>query len=124
MVNLKERGVKAFIWDFFGKMSTHGMGFIVTIFLARLLEPSDFGLIAIIMVIIGIASVFTDVGLGGAHSAEKSTPCSLFFCLLFQHRYWFSKDRIKEEAVIEVKYISDVLIPNLEDALALNFNVN
>jgi hypothetical protein len=80
--------------------------------------------IAMIMVIIGIASVFTDVGLGGAHSAEKSTPCSLFFCLLFQHRYWFSKDRIKEEAVIEVKYISDVLIPNLEDALALNFNVN
>ena len=66
MVNLKERGIKAFIWDFFGKMSTHGMGFIVTIFLARLLEPSDFGLIAIIMVIIGIASVFTDVGLGGA----------------------------------------------------------
>lgn len=47
-------------------MATHGMGFIVTIFLARLLEPSDFGLIAMIMVIIGIASVFTDVGLGAA----------------------------------------------------------
>ena len=66
MDNLKEQGSKAFIWDFFGKMATHGMGFVVTIFLARLLEPSDFGLIAIVMVIIGIASVFTDVGLGGA----------------------------------------------------------
>lgn len=64
--NLKQQGTKAFIWDFFGKMATHGMGFIVTIFLARLLEPSDFGLIAMIMVIIGIASVFTDVGLGAA----------------------------------------------------------
>jgi len=66
LVNLKERGVKAIIWDFFGKMATHGMTFIVSIFLARLLEPSDFGLIAIVMVIIGMASVFSDVGLGGA----------------------------------------------------------
>ncbi|KYJ86993.1 hypothetical protein AS592_00345, partial [Sulfurovum riftiae] len=44
----------------------HGMGFIVTIFLARLLEPAEFGLIAMVMVIIGIAQVFTDVGLGSA----------------------------------------------------------
>ena len=66
MSSLKAQGTKAFIWDFFGKMATHGMGFVVSIFLARLLEPSDFGLIAMVMVIIGIASVFTDVGLGGA----------------------------------------------------------
>lgn len=66
MKDLKSQGTKAFIWDFFGKMVTHGMGFIVSIFLARLLEPSDFGLIAMVMVIIGIASVFTDVGLGAA----------------------------------------------------------
>jgi len=66
MSNLKEQGKKAFIWDFSGKMATHGMGFVVSIFLARLLEPSDFGLIAIVMVIIGGASVFTDIGLGGA----------------------------------------------------------
>jgi len=66
MSTLKQQGTKAFIWDFFGKMATHGMGFVVSIFLARLLEPSDFGLIAMIMVIIGIAGVFTDVGLGSA----------------------------------------------------------
>jgi len=64
--NLKAKGTKAFIWDFFGKIAIHGMGFVVSIFLARILEPSDFGLIAMVMVIIGIATVFTDVGLGGA----------------------------------------------------------
>jgi len=42
------------------------MGFVVTIFLARLLAPSDFGLIAMVMVIVGIANVFSDIGLGGA----------------------------------------------------------
>jgi len=64
--NLKSKSIKAFIWDFSGKMATQGTGFIVTIFLARLLGPEDFGLIAMIMVIVGIAQVFTDIGLGGA----------------------------------------------------------
>ena len=58
MDNLKARGFSALIWDFFGKMARHGTTFIVTIFLARLLEPSDFGLIAIIMVIVMVAMVF------------------------------------------------------------------
>ena len=66
MTTLKAQGTKAFIWDFFGKMTTYGMGFVVSIFLARLLEPSDFGLVAMVMVIIGMAAVFTDVGLGAA----------------------------------------------------------
>lgn len=66
MEDLKEQGTKAFLWDFFGKLAMHGASFIVTIFLARLLEPAEFGLIAMVMVIIGIAQVFTDVGLGSA----------------------------------------------------------
>jgi len=66
MDNLKSRGLNALIWDFFGKIARYGTTFIVTIVLARLLEPSDFGLIAMIMVIVMIALVFTDVGLGAA----------------------------------------------------------
>lgn len=66
MSSLKKQGYAAFIWDFLGKLASHGMGFIISIFLARLLEPEDFGLIAMIMVIVGIAQVFTDIGLGAA----------------------------------------------------------
>lgn len=66
MDDLKSRGLNALIWDFFGKIARHGTTFIVTIVLARLLEPSDFGLIAMVMVIVMVALVFTDVGLGGA----------------------------------------------------------
>ena len=71
MDDLKAQGTKAFIWVFLGKMGTHGMSFIISIFLARLLEPSDFGLIAMMMVIVGIARVFTDVGLSGALIQRK-----------------------------------------------------
>lgn len=66
MSNLKQAGIKAFLWDFIGKILMHGTGFIVILFLARLLDPSEFGLIAMVMVIIAIAQVFTDVGLGSA----------------------------------------------------------
>ncbi len=66
MDNLKSRAKTAFIWDFMGKLARSGMGFIVSIFLARLLEPSEFGLIAMVTVLIAMADIFTDIGLGGA----------------------------------------------------------
>lgn len=64
--NLKSQGLKAVVWDFFGKVAKFGTTFIVTVILARLLEPSDFGLIAMVMVVVMIAMIFTDVGLGSA----------------------------------------------------------
>lgn len=66
MSSIKSKGIQAFIWDLLGKVGIHASSFIVMIFLARLLEPSDFGLIAMIMVIVGIATIFSDIGLGGA----------------------------------------------------------
>lgn len=87
MDTLKKRGTKAFLWDFVGKLATQGMSFIITIFLARLLEPSDFGLIAIVMVIIGVARNFSDVGLGGAliqrRKLHPSHYSSVFFFNIF-----------------------------------------
>ena len=66
MDELRSKGLKALAWDFFGKLARYGTTFIVTIILSRLLEPSDFGLIAMVMVIVILALVFTDVGLGAA----------------------------------------------------------
>ncbi len=83
MSDLKTKGISALIWDLLGKIGSHASSIIVTIVLARLLEPADFGLIAIVMVIVSLATIFSDVGLGGAliqrkklHSAHYS---SVFF---------------------------------------------
>jgi len=62
--NLKKKSYKAFIWDFSGRFANQGVGFLVSIVLARLLEPSDFGLLAMLYVIIAISSGFMDTGLG------------------------------------------------------------
>ncbi len=71
MSDLKTRGIHAFIWDLLGKLGSHASTIIVTIVLARLLEPADFGLIAIVMVIVSLAAIFSDVGLGGALIQRK-----------------------------------------------------
>ena len=71
MSSLRQKGIEAFIWDFFGKILIYGSSFIVTIVLARLLTPSDFGIIAVLMAIIGIASVLFDIGLVGALIQRK-----------------------------------------------------
>jgi len=83
MKNLKKQGYIAFLWDFGGKIATQGAGLIITIFLARLLTPTDFGMIAMIMVIVGMASIFTDVGLASAliqkRRALQAHYSSVFF---------------------------------------------
>ena len=82
MDNLKSKGITAFIWDFLGKFAIQGTGFVVTMILARLLEPSDFGLIAMLMVVVGIAQVFTDVGLGGA-LIQRSNALQIHYSSVF-----------------------------------------
>ena len=69
--NLKSKAKTAFIWDFFGKLSITLSGFIISIFLARLLDVSDFGLVAIAMTIIGLSWSFSDMGLNGALIQRK-----------------------------------------------------
>jgi len=126
MSTLKAQGTKAFIWDFFGKMATHGMGFVVTIFLARLLEPSDFGLVAMIMVIIGIATVFSDVGLGAAliqrrkvHPVHYSSVFyfNVFFGLLLTLTTFFSAPWIS------AFYDNAALLP-ITKVMSLSFIIN
>ena len=66
MSSLKKKCIIVLMCDLGGKVATQSIGLTVTIVLARLLEPSEFGTIAIVMSVIGIASIFTDIGLGGA----------------------------------------------------------
>jgi len=64
--DLKAQGTKAFVWDFTGKLLLNGMGFFVALILARLLEPSDFGLVAMVMAVIFITRFVSDGGLSSA----------------------------------------------------------
>jgi O-antigen/teichoic acid export membrane protein len=64
MENLKQKTYKAFAWNFSSRIINLLLSFIISIFLARILEPSDFGTFAIVGVIINFSHIFMDMGLG------------------------------------------------------------
>ena len=63
-LNIKEETLSAISWNFFGKFSNQAVQFIVSIILARLLTPDDFGLIGMILVFLGFAELFSGLGFG------------------------------------------------------------
>ena len=47
-------------------MLRQGIGLVLSIILARLLKPEDFGVIAMLSIFVGVAGVFVDSGFGSA----------------------------------------------------------
>ena len=62
MTSLKQRTFKAILWDLVGRFLTQGSSFVLTIILARLLDPEEFGIVAMAMAFITISNVFVDFG--------------------------------------------------------------
>ncbi len=87
MSTLKNKTIKAFSWDILGRIFIQGNSFIVSIFLARLLGPEQFGLIAMAMAFISISSVFIDIGFSSAliqsQKNTQTTYSSIFFFNIF-----------------------------------------
>lgn len=70
--------LKGFIWVFLGKGASQIITFILSIVLARILLPEEFGLVGMIMVIISIAQIFGELGLSsGVVQSKKITTIQL-----------------------------------------------
>lgn len=59
------------IWRFLERTGAQAVALIVSIVLARILSPDDYGIIALITVFINILNVFVDSGLGTALIQKK-----------------------------------------------------
>ena len=59
-------------WRFFERCGAQGVQFIVSIVLARLLAPEDYGIISLVTVFTTILQVFVDSGLGIALIEKKN----------------------------------------------------
>ncbi len=69
--DLKQKVVSGSAWTLFANVSSQAISFLVTVVLARLLTPGDFGVVAISAVFIGIITLFQDVGMGAALIQRK-----------------------------------------------------
>jgi O-antigen/teichoic acid export membrane protein len=69
MMNAQKFSVKLFAiksvkWTALGEIASRSIQPIVTLILARLLTPADFGVVGVAMIAIGLAQIFQDFGLG------------------------------------------------------------
>ena len=64
--------VTNFIWRFFERCGAQGVTFVVSIVLARLLDPDLYGTIALVTVFTTIMQVFVDSGMGNALIQKKN----------------------------------------------------
>jgi O-antigen/teichoic acid export membrane protein len=69
--SLKHKVISGLVWRGMERVGTQVIGFAVSIILARLLEPKEFGLINLITVFIAMAGVFVSGGFGTALVQKK-----------------------------------------------------
>ena len=98
--NSKKRVLSGLIWQFAEKCGSQGIQFVLSIILARMLMPEDYGIIGLLTVFIAIATVFVEGGFGASliqkkDSDEADFSSVFFFCFeyignsLHDFVFWF-----------------------------------
>ena len=86
-VALSKKAFKAVRWTTLNTICQVGIQLLTIVILARLLSPKAFGLMAMIMVVVGIVNVFARMGLGEAiiykKEVTKNELSSLYFLNIF-----------------------------------------
>lgn len=77
--------ISNFIWRFLERCGAQGVTFVVSIVLARLLDPTVYGTIALVTIFTTIMQVFVDSGLGNALIQKKEADD-----LDFSSVFWFN----------------------------------
>lgn len=85
--DLGNRAKRGFIWNTVERLVTNGIQFILTIILARLLSPDDYGVIAMPAIFLALANVLIDSGFGNAlirkpDLTEKDLSTAFYFNIL------------------------------------------
>lgn len=62
-MSLRQQAVSGMIWTFAQQFSTQGISFVISVILARLLLPAEFGIIGMIAIFMGVGSTLINSGL-------------------------------------------------------------
>lgn len=70
--NLKQKTLKGVSWSFVEQILTRGVNFVIGVILARLLSPTDYGLVGMLGIFIALSQLFIDGGLTSALIRTKN----------------------------------------------------
>lgn len=71
MNNLKGRTISGLKWSAYERVAAQGVTFVISIIIARILSPSDYGVVGMLAIFIGIANVFINGGFSSALIRKK-----------------------------------------------------
>lgn len=78
--------VSGFAWKLGERLCSQGVSFLISLILARLLSPDDYGIISLVLVFIGLAEVFVTSGFSTAliqkKDADETDFSTMFYCSL------------------------------------------
>jgi O-antigen/teichoic acid export membrane protein len=123
---LKNKTLHALFWSFFERIGQQGVQFIISIILARLLLPEQFGLIAMLTIFMAIAQSFINSGFGQAliqkQDATHIDECSIFYFNILVG--FFAAGLLCLAAPWIAGFYNQPLLVPLTYALSLNLIIN
>jgi teichuronic acid exporter len=142
--SLKNKAVRGVMWSFLDQAGTMGIGFIIGIILARLLSPSEYGLLGMIAVFTAIAQTVADSGFGSALIRKPDLKeedlyttfwfnlcvsvlmyVILFFCAPYIAEFYNQPKLSAITRVISISLLLNafLIIPNIHFTRDINFKV-
>ena len=74
---------KGFLWSGIERFSIQGVGFILSIIIARIVSPSSYGLIVMIQVFLSFSQIFIDGGFANALIQKKERTEIDYYTVFF-----------------------------------------
>ena len=122
--NLKKKTILGFLYKFAERAGAKGISFIVSLVLARLLLPSEYGLISLVAIFITICDVFVTYGFGNSLIVDKESDSidfstcfyfGLFLSVIFYAIIYFMAPYLAEyygyEQITPVLRVMAIRIP-------------
>ncbi len=98
--SLKSKTVKGVMWSSIDRFTTQGISFVFSMLIARLLLPSDYGVIGMLAIFMAVANCFVDSGFGSAlvrkNDRTETDFCTVFYfniavaCICYALLFWAS----------------------------------
>lgn len=118
--NVKNKAISGLFWTLMERVGAQGVQLIVSIVLARLIAPEEFGELALIIVFTNILGVFIDSGFGNALIQKKDaddldfssvfyfnvTMCSVLYILMFFAAPYIARFYKMPDLVAPIRVIS------------------
>lgn len=122
--NVKTKTISGLVWRMAERCGAEGVSFVVSIVLARLLAPEDYGLIALVTVFIAISQVFVDSGMANALIQKKNADdldfssvfyfnivvCLVLYGLLFVVSPWIAAYYGKTELTAVLRVLGLMIV--------------